>query len=183
MSARTAKYHIKTVYNGVNIEMSNIILYEVYEEVDDVAYRGHQNNVLFRGPWLICDFGKKPACDVYISEWTKRERESMKSNVKIGNEQFGCRFCVRADNPQEAYRILTPQMMAAISAAADKSVGTVYMSFLSDGKMHVAIQTWHYLFEHGKGYDDAEGMRQKFSAEMHRLTDIIDTLNVKERNV
>ncbi|MDO4485727.1 MAG: hypothetical protein Q4C46_03930 [Bacillota bacterium] len=136
------KYHIKTVYNGVNIEMSNIILYEVYEEVDDVAYRGHQENVLFRGPWLICSFGKKPACDVYISEWTKRDRESMKSNVKIDNEQFGSRFCVRAENPP-----------------------------------------WHYLFEHGKDYDDAERLRQKFSGELHWLTDIINTLNVTQRNV
>ncbi len=171
------KYHIKTVYNGVNIELSNIILYEEYEEVDDVAYRGHPKNVLFRGPWFICDFGKKPACDVYISERTNKDHKYMKSNVNIENEQFGSRFCVRANDPQEAYKILTPQMMAAISAAADKSGGTVYMSFLPDGKTHVAIQTSRYLFDVGKGYD-AEGLRQKFSEELCRLTDIIDTLNV-----
>ncbi|MCI7813991.1 MAG: DUF3137 domain-containing protein [Robinsoniella sp.] len=51
------------------------------------------------------------------------------------------------------------------------------------GKMHVAIQNGHNLFESGKGYDDAEGLRQKFSEELRRLTDIIDTLNGKERNV
>ena len=70
----SGKHHIKTVCNGVNIELGSIILYEEYEEVDDVAYRGIQHNVLFRGPWLICDFGKKPACDVYISEWSKKYR-------------------------------------------------------------------------------------------------------------
>ena len=109
----------------------------------------------------------------------------MESNVKIDNEQFGSRFCVRADDPQEAYKVLTPQMMEAISAAADKSGGMIYMSFLPDGKVHVGIQTGHNLFEVGKYYDldvgkwyDAEGLRQKFSEELRRLTDIIDTLNV-----
>ena len=65
----------------------------------------------------------------------------------------------------------------AISDAADKSGSTVYMSFLPDGKMHFAIQSGHDLFDVGKGYD-AERMRQKFSEELRRLTDIIDTLNV-----
>lgn len=174
--------HIKTVCNGVNIELGSVILYEEYEEVDDVAYRGIQHNVLFRGPWLICDFGKKPACDVYVSQRSKRYRETLKGNVNIENEQFGSRFCVRANFPQEAYKILTPQMMEAISAAVDKSGGTVYMSFLQDGKMHFAIQSGHDLFDVGKGYD-AEGLRQKFSEELRRLIDIIDTLNVQESNV
>ena len=165
--------HIKTVCNGVNIELGSVMLYEEYEEVDG----GHQHRVLFRGPWLICDFGKKPACDVYVSQRSKRYRETLKGNVNIENEQFDSRFCVRANFPREAYKILTPQMMAAISAAADKSGGTVYMSFLPDGKTHVAIQTSRYLFDVGKGYD-AEGLSQKFSEELCRLTDIIDTLNV-----
>ena len=103
--------------------------------------------------------------------------------VKIDNEQFDSRFCVKAKDPREAYKILTPQMMEAISSAADKSGGTVYLSFLPDGTMHVAIQTGHDLFELGKGYDDAEGLRQRFSEELRRLIDIIDTLNVQESNV
>ena len=68
-------------------------------------------------------------------------------------------------------------MMEAISAAADKSGGMIYMSFLPDGKVHVGIQTGHNLFDVGKCYD-AEGMRQKFLEELRRLTDIIDILNV-----
>ncbi|MGN0332330.1 MAG: DUF3137 domain-containing protein [Lachnospiraceae bacterium] len=117
----SGKHHIKTVCNGVNIELGSVILYEEYEEVDDVAYRGIQHNVLFRGPWLICDFGKKPACDVYVSQRSKRYRETLKGNVNIENEQFDSRFCVKANFSREAYKILTPQMMEAISAAADKS--------------------------------------------------------------
>lgn len=164
-------HHIKTAYKGVNIELGNIIL---YIEEEDNEYGKHVH-VRFKGPWIICDFGKKPAHNVYISERTKKD--SMQSNVKIDNEQFDSRFCVRTIDSQDAYNILTPQMMESISAASDKSGGTVYISFLTDGKMHVGIQTWHNLFELGKCYD-AEGLRQKFLEELRRLTDIIDTLNV-----
>ncbi|MGN0165511.1 MAG: DUF3137 domain-containing protein [Lachnospiraceae bacterium] len=167
------RHHIKTVYNGVNIELGNIVLC-----VDEKDYEeGNRTWVNFCGPWIICDFGKKPACDVYISEGTDKDRKLMKSNVNIDNEQFGSRFCVRANLPQEAYTILTPQMMESISAAADKSGGTVYMSFLMDGKMNIAIQTGNYLFDVGKCYN-AEELRRKFSEELRRLTNTIDTLNV-----
>ena len=178
-------HHIKAVYNGMNIELGTIMLQKDCLLADDGGNTYHDACVHFRGPWIICDFGKKPACSVYISEWTQKDRKSMESNVKIDNEQFGSRFCVRADDPQEAYKVLTPQMMEAISAAADKSGGMIYMSFLPDGKVHVGIQTGHNLFEVGKYYDldvgkwyDAEGLRQKFSEVLRRLTDIIDTLNV-----
>ena len=77
----------------------------------------------------------------------------------------------QSHHPERKYKILTLQMMEAISAAADRSGGTFYLSFLSDGKTNVAIQTGHALFELGNGYEDAE--------ELRRLTDIIDTLNVK----
>lgn len=175
----SGSHHIKTVYTGVNIELGSIkLLYEHRYTQEETGETVIDELVRFRGPWIICDFGKKPACGVYISEWTKKDRKIMKSNVNIDNGQFGSRFCVRADDPYEAYRILTPQMMEAISAAADKSGSTVYMSFLPDGKMHFAIQTGHDLFELGKGYEDAQGLRKRFSEELRRLTDIIDTLNV-----
>ncbi|MGM9658157.1 MAG: DUF3137 domain-containing protein [Eubacteriales bacterium] len=169
--------HIKTVCNGVNIELGSVMLYDDYGAVADEASAGFEHRALFRGPWLICDFGKKPACDVYVSQRSKRYSETLKGNVNIENEQFDSRFCVKANFSQEAYKILTPQMMEAISAAVDKSGGTVYMSFLPDGKMNFAIQSGHDLFDVGKEYD-AERMRQKFSEELRRLIDIVDTLNV-----
>ena len=50
----------------------------------------------------------------------------MKSNVTMENERFMKRFCVKAENQQEAYYILTPHMMEYIIKMADKSDGTVY---------------------------------------------------------
>ena len=98
----------------------------------------------------------------------------------MDNEQFDTRFCVRANNPQEAFYILTPHMMEYITAMADKSGGLVYMSFLRSGKMHVAVQTGHDFFELGKTNTDAETLRQKFLGELRWFTDIVDTLRVED---
>ena len=104
----------------------------------------------------------------------------MKSNVTTDNEQFSKRFCVRADIPQEAYYILTLHMMESILTMADKSGGTVYMSFLRDGKMHVAVKTECDFFELGKGNADVGELRRKFFCELRWFTDMIDTLHVED---
>ena len=173
--------HIKAVYHGLNIELGDISLIDESEFTDNETGQTEKQSLLyFRGQWLTCDFGKELAGEVYISERAKRKRRGMKSDVSMDNEQFDTRFCVRANNPQEAFYILTPHMMEYITAMADKSGGLVYMSFLRSGKMHVAVQTGRDFFELGKTNTDAETLRQKFLGELRWFTDIVDTLRVED---
>ena len=172
--------HIKAVYNGLNMELGDVELIDKTEETDEEGHTMTRQDMVFKGQWLTCDFGKELAGQVYLSERTKKDRRSLKSNVTVENEQFGKRFCVRADDPQEAYGILTPHIMESILTLADKSGGTVYLSFLRNGKMHVAVQTGHDFFELGKTNTDAETLRQKFLGELRWFTDIVDTLRVED---
>ena len=172
--------HIKAVYNGLNIELGDIELIDETEYIDENGVSQKSRNTLFKGQWLTCDFGKELVGEVYISEWTQKDRRCMKSNVTMDNEQFSKRFCVRADNPQEAYYILTPHMMEYILAMADKSGGTVYLSFLRNGKLHVAVKTGRDFFELGKSNADVDGLRRKFLDELRWFTDMIDTLRVED---
>lgn len=57
------------------------------------------------------------------------------------------RILVTTNNAQEAYYILTPHMMEYILTMADKSGSEVYMSFLRDGKMQIAVRTNRDFFE------------------------------------
>lgn len=173
--------HIKAVYHGLNIELGDISLIDESEFTDNETGQTEKQSLLyFRGQWLTCDFGKELAGEVYISERAKKKRRGMKSDVSMDNEQFDTRFCVRANNPQEAFYILTPHMMEYITAMADKSGGLVYMSFLRNGKMHVAVQTGRDFFELGKTNTDAETLHQKFLGELRWFTDIVDTLRVED---
>ena len=172
--------HIKAVYHGLNIELGDIELINESEVTDEEGRTETTKNTQFKGQWLTCDFGKELVGEVYISERTKKTRKSLKSDVSMDNEQFAKRFCVRANDPQEAYYILTPHMMEYITAMADKSGGTVYLSFLRNGKMHVAVQTGHDFFELGKTNTDVETLRQKFLGELRWFTDLVDTLRVED---
>ncbi|MGN0205393.1 MAG: DUF3137 domain-containing protein [Coprococcus sp.] len=172
--------HIKAVYNGLNIELGDIELIDEQESTDENGQTEKNSTSLFKGQWLTCDFGKELAGEVYISEWGKKDRKLMKSNVSMDNEQFSKRFCVRADNPEEAYYILTPNMMEYIISMADKSGGIVYISFLRNGKLHVAVKSGRDFFELGKDNANVEMLRQKFLDELRWFTDIIDTLRVED---
>ena len=172
--------HIKAVYNGLNIELGDVELIDKTEDTDEEGHTNTRQDTVFKGQWLTCDFGKELAGQVYVSERSKKDHRSMKSNVTMDNEQFSKRFCVRADDPQEAYYILTPHMMEYILTMADKSGGTVYLSFLREGKMHVAVQTGRDFFELGKTNTDAETLRRKFLGELRWFTDVIDTLRAED---
>lgn len=172
--------HIKAVYKGLNIELSDIELINEEETTDEEGNTERSSTTFFKGQWLICDFGKELAGEVYVSERSRKDRSSMKSNVTMENERFKKRFCVKAENQQEAYYILTPHMMEYIIRMADKSGGTVYLSFLRNGKLHVAVKTGRNFFELGKSEANVEGLRQKFLDELRWFTDIIDTLRVED---
>lgn len=169
--------HIKATYKGLQVELSDITIYEEYYDSDN----DRREQKVFQGQWLICDFGKELSSDVRISANNKRLRKRhKKDSVGMKNVAFNERFLVTARNAQEAYRVLTPHMMECILTMADKSGGNVYMSFLRDGKLHIAVQTKRDFFELGKRKTNINALRQKFLSELKWFTDIIDTLRVED---
>lgn len=172
--------HIKAVYNGVSVELGDVVLMTETEYEAENGEMATRRDTVFRGQWLSWNLGRELTGRVYVSEWTKKDRRKMKSNVTTGNAQFDKRFCVKADHPDEAYYILTPNRMENIISMADKSGGTVYLSFLEDGQMNVAIQTGRDSFEPGNGNVNVEELRRKFLDELHWYTDILDMLHIEE---
>lgn len=173
--------YIKTTYRGLNIELSDIELINAEENTDAEGNVDRSENRVFRGQWLICDFGKELSGEVHISGKSKKSYGvSINGNVKMENERFNKRFFVSAQNPEEAYYILTPHMMEYILSMSEKSGGTVYMSFLRGGKLHIAVQTGRDFFELGGGKVNIESLRDKFLTELHWFTSIIDELQLTD---
>lgn len=174
--------HIKAVYRGLQVELSDIELYHIEDYYDDE--RGvweERENKVFQGQWLVCDFGKAFSGEVHLSSGGKKLRKlHRKDSVEMENTAFNDRFLVAAEDPQEAYYILTPHMMEYILRMAEQCGGDVYMSFLRGGKLHIAVQTGRDFFELGKNKADINQLRQKFLGELRWFTDIIDTLRVED---
>ena len=53
------------------------------------------------------------------------------------------------------------------------------MSFLRDGKFHIAVNSGEDFFELGKKKPDYETLRQIFLDQLHWYTDIIDELRLE----
>ena len=173
--------YIKATYRGLNIELSDVELIKVEELTNDEGDTDSSEETVFKGQWLICDFGKELSGEVHISGKAKKSHGgSISGNVRMENEQFNSQFFVNAQDPQEAYYILTPHMMEYILSMSEKSGGTVYMSFLRDGKLHVAVQTGRDFFELGSDNVNIESLRNKFLGELHWFTDIIDELKLAD---
>lgn len=173
--------YIKATYRGLNIELSDIELINAEENIDAEGNVDRSENTVFRGQWLICDFGKELSGEVHISGKSKKSYGiSINGNVKMENERFNKQFFVSAQNPEEAYYILTPHMMEYILSMSEKSGGTVYMSFLRGGKLHIAVQTGRDFFELGGGKVNIESLRNKFLEELHWFTSIIDELQLTD---
>ena len=174
--------HIKAVYKGLNLELSDVELYHATDSYNEERGEWEQSEEkVFQGQWLVCDFGKTLSGEVHLSENTKALRKQHKSDcIKMENPAFNDRILVTAENAQEAYYVLTPHMMEYILAAAGKSGGEVYMSFLRGGRLHIAVKTGRDFFELGKSRADVASLRQKFRGELRWFTDIVDELRLEE---
>lgn len=173
--------HIKGVYKGLHVELSDIELFHTEstynEERGDWVEKKEKR---FKGQWLVCDFGKELSGEVRLSESAKKlQRQHRSDSVEMENPAFNDRFLVTAANAQEAYYLLTPHMMEYILSAAGRSGGEVYMAFLRSGKLHIAVKTGRDFLELGKSKADIERLRQKFLSELHWFTDIMDELRLE----
>ncbi|MCR4724442.1 MAG: DUF3137 domain-containing protein [Clostridia bacterium] len=179
---RVGSDYIKAVHKGLPLELSDIDLREIRIETDTDGDSDRREVTVFEGQWLVCDFGKELSGEVHLSANTKDLRRSLKDRaIRLENEAFNEKFLVTADDPEEAFYILTPHMMDYILSMANKSGGDVYMSFLREGKMHIAVKTGKDMFELGKNKIDIEELKKVFLGEIRWYTDIIDELRLEDR--
>ena len=172
---------IDAEYKGLNLKMSDIELTREEEHYDAQEDEWDESTVtVFKGQWLVCDFAKDLSGEVHLSAATKDMASDYKKvRIRMENEAFNDKFIVTADDPEEAFYILTPHMMDYILNVAKTHKGNLYMSFLRDGKFHIAANTGKDFFELGKNSTDPEKLSQVFLEEIRWYTDIIDQLRIE----
>ena len=155
--------HIKAVYKDLNMEFSDIILCQdenIYNE--EMQVWENKKREVFKGQWLICDLGRELSAQVSLFPRTGFQR------------------LIRTDNGEKVFHILTPHMIEYILSAAEISGGKLYMSFLKEGKLHIAVESDCDFFEAGKGSIDADRLREKFTTQIRWFTDMIDELRLTD---
>lgn len=171
--------YISGVYNGLNVEMSDVKLVQVT--------RTHTKNgtqetrtTIFEGPWMICDFGKDLSADLLLVERSGLGKKFAKGGIKTESEEFNKNFLIESDSDHDAFYILTPHMMEYILEMDQKGGGKTHMRFMRGGKVHIAINSGRNSFELSGTNVDLAFLKSKFESELRYITDIIDELRLQD---
>ncbi len=171
--------YISGVYNGLNVEMSDVKLVQVTRVHTKDGVRETRTTV-FEGPWMICDFGKELSADLLLVERSGLGKKFAKGGIKTESEEFNKNFLIESDSDHDAFYILTPHMMEYILEMDQKGGGKTHMRFMRGGKVHIAINSGRNSFELSGTNVDLAFLKSKFESELRYITDIIDELRLQD---
>lgn len=170
--------YVKAFYHERMIELSNVTLSETGQVWDEeVKIYRETETVSFKGQWFLYDTGIEHMADVQIAPRTRVQRLIRDTGIQMSDEEFNKRFNVRAAEEQEAFRILTPRMMQYILKMADNCDGSIYISFLKTGIVHVVANTERDFLNVKKEKGDMEKMKERFRRQVQWFTDFVDEIH------
>lgn len=169
--------YIKASYRGVGLELCDLMLEEEVRttstDSDGNSTSDTSNRIVFVGQWLILDFHKELSADLGVFEGLRKQYDQ----IETENAEFNKRYGISCDSVHDAFYILTPNMMEHIMAMDRRAGGKVYLRFLRDGKIHVAVHSRRDHFEVGNLNDaDLATLQLKFRSEVRYVTELIDAL-------
>ncbi len=170
--------YLKGTYKDLPVELSDMSLIHRTHSQDDDGRTVTNDEVIFQGLWLICDFGKELSADLRLWERKNRDKILGGKGIRTENEQFNRQFQVEAEIEEEAFYILTPHMMEYILEMDRKARGETHMRFERGGKVHIAIRKEEDSFEATGLSKNATQLRKKFIQEIRYITDLIDELRL-----
>ncbi len=166
---------VDATYRERAVELGNVTLKQLDDIWDEDMNMYRQSSmVCFQGQWFLCDTGKEHMADVQIATSTRLDRLLRADTIQMQQEAFDKRFRVRSSDEQEAFRILTPRMMEYILKMADNCDGSLYISFLKNGFVHVAVQTERDFLNTKTLFTDVESVRKSFERQVRWFTDFVD---------
>ena len=169
--------YIKASYRGVGLELCDLMLEEEVRttstDSDGNSTSDTSNRIVFVGQWLILDFHKELSADLGVYEGLRKRYDQ----IETENAEFNKRYGISCDSVHDAFYILTPNMMEHIMAMDRRAGGKVYLRFLREGKIHVAVNSRRDHFEVGSlEYVKVSELLRRFRDEVWYVTDLIDTL-------
>jgi len=177
---------IEGTYKGISIKYSDLHLERVEEYRDDDGQKKKRSITVFKGQWLVCDFGKELAATLRLFErksgtkWNSTH-DVTKSSVETENIEFNKKFRILTSDGHTAFYLLTPHFMERLMAADETANASSFFCF-KEGKVHIALYSGRDSFElKGVKANDMEEVRRKFRGDLKYMTDIMDVLLLNDK--
>lgn len=188
--------YVRARYKNVLFQQSDLLIQALNQEGrrkykrEDTKARGSNSDyfVCFRGRWMIFDFNKNFRSNVQIIQegfrvpapaGSRRKKESPYDPVTLESDKFNKGFRVYAQNPHDAFYILTPSFMERIQALTAHNKYKMMFCF-SSNKLHIAIHGGGNSFEPGsvlKRFDD-ERVKEAIWKDIGSITQFVDELSL-----
>lgn len=187
MIAMGNRYHsddfVSGSYQGVPFQRADVL-------IQQVTSTGKTTTVvtLFKGPWMIFDFGKPFRCDLQVTErgfGSNRKHTGLfglgatMTEIKTESAAFNERFRVFAESEHEAFYLLTPALMERIRTLAAHVDGKLMLCFI-DGRLHVAVYSNKNEFEPSLFRAPDRRDTERVQASIGLITTFVSTLKLTE---
>ena len=159
------------VYRGLPFSAANVRLDHVYRR--GAPREGYEtcSDTVFLGLVLRCRTRIPAPSPIRGSARTDAEG----SGVKTGNAAFDRRFCVTAEQEQDASCLLTPEFLQLIGTLERDAAGKL-LGFLWDGEVFSLAMETNYAFASIASHVDLDAARRSYRNSLQAMAELLDLL-------
>lgn len=182
----TTNDFISGKYKNINFMQSDVHIEEEHESTDSDGHTTTYYVTIFQGRWMIFDFNKTFKANVEVCEKGFSGNQantlfgkSKYQKVKMESEEFNKKFRVYAQDPHDAFYIITPSLMEKIKRLEVANKGKLFLGFC-DNQLHVGIHDGSDSFEPGSCFSkiNEEEVMNRMSTDVSKITMFVDELEL-----
>lgn len=174
---------ITGVYKGVPFSQSDV---RIANQQGSSKYS--KRIEYFNGRWMIFRFNKNFVCNLQVIEKgfiaSKKGKDSSGERlhkIELDDEVFNRTFKTNCENQQEAYYILTPQMMRRMLDLKENTNGKLMFCFLNNS-LHIACNTGRNSFEPPVFRKiDLQNIMNETYGDLSLITSFVDSLKLDNK--
>lgn len=173
-------------YKNINFMQSDVHIEEEHESTDSDGHTTTYYVTIFQGRWMIFDFNKTFKANVEVCEKGFSGNQantlfgkSKYQKVKMESEEFNKKFRVYAQDPHDAFFIITPSLMEKIKRLEAANKGKLFLGFCNN-QLHVGIHDGSDSFEPGSCFSkiNEEEIMNRMSTDVSKITMFVDELEL-----
>lgn len=173
-------------YKNINFMQSDVHIEEEHESTDSDGHTTTYYVTIFQGRWMIFDFNKTFKANVEVCEKGFSGNQantlfgkSKYQKVKMESEEFNKKFRVYAQDPHDAFYIITPSLMEKIKRLEAANKGKLFLGFCNN-QLHVGIHDGSDSFEPGSCFSkiNEEEVMNRMSTDVGKITMFVDELEL-----
>lgn len=173
-------------YKNINFMQSDVHIEEEHESTDSDGHTTRYYVTIFQGRWMIFDFNKTFKANVEVCEKGFSGNQantlfgkSKYQKVKMESEEFNKKFRVYAQDPHDAFYIITPSLMEKIKRLEAANKGKLFLGFCNN-QLHVGIHDGSDSFEPGSCFSkiNEEEIMNRMSTDVSKITMFVDELEL-----